>query len=592
MTSLFDRRGSVAALACIALLFSASSRAQTTSDPFLSTLMFFNGSSPSGNVTLGSNGALYGPTFGSGGGGGAVGGLFYQLDPNAAYVKTVYQYGLEYDANLRRIFWGSNPSAQMLLASDGNFYGVTQNTVPYFGSGTIFRMTHNGSYAKLFEFDPLVVEGPHDYLANDTGAFPQASLIEGTEAGVHYLYGVTFQGGRVPDPNNSALKIPSGVGTIFKIRLDGTGFTVIHSFAPATRKNSVDENGDPIFENGVQKTEFDVNPDGRLKNPDGVNPNQRLLLGTDGRLYGVTTNGGANGTGVIFSLMTDGSDFEHIEFNASPETIGAPPADETHDPADPLDPYFGYNKRKLNVSGGYPSTSLVQIGGNIYGTTSALGAYPFGSPSPTGPPYSATAGNGTLFRIDPAVRPYAVQVVFDFTGGENDSLPANSIERRGSAASGNLITVDGTTIVGTTQAGGILVDSTDTAVKDIPGAGTVYTYNTTLPAADAFRTIVVFGRDAYVQGYSPAYGVIAVPEGSGYAYYGIANGGGTWGQGTVFKLGIQASHTAQGVPVPYDDGGGSIGKWLIAALLVLIALQLVAFRYRRARVQAQQPHQL
>jgi hypothetical protein len=41
----------------------------------------------------------------------------------------------------------------------------------------------------------------------------------------------------------------------------------------------------------------------------------------------------------------------------------------------------------------------------------------------------------------------------------------------------------------------------------------------------------------------------------------------------------------QGMPVPYDDGGGSVGKWLIAALILLAAVQLIMLRHRRSRLK-------
>src|SRR5690349_16658670 len=117
MNLVFDRlRGLLGGIASAAMLVSAPAvQAQS-----FSTLMFFNGVSPTGNVTLGHDGALYGPTSP---GGGAFVGLFYRLAPDASSIQTIYQYGLTYDANLERIFLGANPSGQMLLASDGFFYG-------------------------------------------------------------------------------------------------------------------------------------------------------------------------------------------------------------------------------------------------------------------------------------------------------------------------------------------------------------------------------------------------------------------------------------------------------------------------------------
>jgi uncharacterized repeat protein (TIGR03803 family) len=595
MNLVFDRlRRLLGGLASAAMLLSAPSvQAQT-----FSTLMYFNGVAPTGNVTVGHDGALYGPTSP---GGGAFVGLFYRLAADASSISTIYQYGLTYDADFARIFLGAQPSGQMLLASDGYFYGTTQSTNRFGGTGTIYRMAQDGTgYTKLYEFDAVTVEYTRNsigYAINNTGFQPTAPLIEGTVGGVRYLFGSTPRGGL------------NGTGVIFRFRLDNREFTVLHHFAEALTKPALDSNDDPIPDTpeGYPVVTFHTNSDGRLINgrqppmdpndPDanivennngGVNPNRRLLLVGD-VLYGTTTNGGAYGTGVIFRLNADGTGgFHSTSFNESPPTVDAPPADlpTPPDPNDTNSEYYGYNKRKLNVSGAYPNTSLVQIGNYIYGTTSRLGAYSTGLPLPAPRDnyrYSTTAGHGTLFRIDTTAPTPAINVVFDFTGGENNSLadPGSIPSRPGSEASGDLIVIDGNTIVGTTQIGGILTDAT-APTEDTEGSGLIYKFNT---ATDQFEQLFVFGGGNDVTGAFPSEGVTAVPEGTGYAYYGVTSNGGIWNQGTVFKLGLKIDGPPQGMPVPYDDGGGSVGKWLIAALILLAAVQLIMLRHRRSRLK-------
>ena len=68
-------------------------------------------------------------------------------------------------------------------------------------------------------------------------------------------------------------------GTIFKINTDGTGFTNLHSFTQTYSTNS-----------------------------DGVNPKSTLIL-SGNTLYGTTMAGGPSGSGVIFSINTNGDNF-------------------------------------------------------------------------------------------------------------------------------------------------------------------------------------------------------------------------------------------------------------------------------------------
>jgi uncharacterized repeat protein (TIGR03803 family) len=616
MNLVFDRlRGLLGGIASAALLLTvAPTQAQTVSatKPF-STLMFFSGVSPTGNVTVGHDGALYGPTSP---GGGAFVGLFYRLAADASSIRTIYQYGLTYDANFERIFLGAQPSGQMLLASDGYFYGTTQSTNRFGGSGTIYRMEQSGAgYTKLYEFAPVTVEYTRNsigYAINNTGFRPTAPLIEGIVGGVggvggvRYLFGSTQLGGL------------NGTGVIFRFRLDNNEFTVLHHFAEAAITPVLNSSSQPTFTPPPENypiVNFVTNPDGRLvngrtppfgttdpvveNNNGGVNPNRRLLL-VGNVLYGTTTNGGAYGTGVVFKLNADGTGFRSTSFAASPKNIDAPP--ENPDPSlppptDPRSEYYGNGKRKLNETGSYPASSLVQIGNDIYGTTSAHGAYPAGSvdptnpttappTSPTAPRYSSSAGYGTMFRFDSNSATPVIEVVFDFTGGENNSLtvaPRSMPSRPGSDASGDLIVINGTTIVGTTQTNGILIDAT-APTNDTSGVGSVYKFDTAA-TTDPFSSIFVFGGGEIHTGAFPSEGVVAVPEGTDYAYYGVTPNGGAWGQGTVFKLGTPVNGKIPGTPEPYDDGGGSMGKWLIAALILLAALQLIMLRHRRSRLK-------
>jgi uncharacterized repeat protein (TIGR03803 family) len=158
---------------------------------------------------------------------------------------------------------GSNPGAGLVLGTDGNFYGTTQEGGAQ-NDGTIFEITPSGTETVLYTFGSV---------ANDSIA-PAADLIEvnGT------FYGTAGDGGG-----------NGGYGTVFSFT-PGTGETILHSFA-----------------NGS----------------DGAEPEAPLLLGTDGNLYGVTLVGGANTDGTMFRITTSGTLTTLYSFNASTSGSGA-----------------------------------------------------------------------------------------------------------------------------------------------------------------------------------------------------------------------------------------------------------------------------
>src|SRR5439155_26191044 len=75
-------------------------------------------------------------------------------------------------------------------------------------------------------------------------------------------------------------------GTVFKVKTDGSGYTVLKHFSPAPYDYST----------------------GTSTNSDGAGPLAGLTL-SDGVLYGTTTYGGSSGYGTVFKINTDGTGF-------------------------------------------------------------------------------------------------------------------------------------------------------------------------------------------------------------------------------------------------------------------------------------------
>jgi uncharacterized repeat protein (TIGR03803 family) len=134
----------------------------------------------------------------------------------------------------------------LMQASDGNLYGVTGSDGTY-GGGTLFRLTTNGQFTTLYNFD----------TADEK--YPSGVLIEGTDGS---LYGTT-----------EGVYYAGTYGTMFKTT-PGGNLTVLHTF-------------DAL---------------------DGQWPGS-LVQGTDGSFYGPTYWGGTQSDGTLYSLSTGLSSF-------------------------------------------------------------------------------------------------------------------------------------------------------------------------------------------------------------------------------------------------------------------------------------------
>jgi uncharacterized repeat protein (TIGR03803 family) len=193
-----------------------------------------DGADPNGLVQA-SDGNFYGTTW-SGGDNGY--GTVFKITPSGT-LTTLYPFCSQPGCTD-----GSHPTAGLVQAADGNFYGTTA-----FGGandyGTVFKIS-GGALSILHSFQGY----PND------GSDPFAALVQATDGN---LYRTTTGGGA------------NLYGTLFKITPNGT-LTTLHSFQ-----------GYPN---------------------DGSDPSAALVQATDGNLYGTTTGGGANLHGTVFRLVT------------------------------------------------------------------------------------------------------------------------------------------------------------------------------------------------------------------------------------------------------------------------------------------------
>ena len=263
---------------------------------------------------------------------------------------------------------------------------------------------------------------------------------------------------------------------------------------------------------------------------DGTDPGAGVIWsGTT--LYGTTSLGGTSGFGTLFKVSTNGAGFAVLY---------------TFTAADASD---------INSDGGYPRGALVSAGTNLYGTTtiggtgaqgtvfaintdgsgftnlhSFTGADDGGRPSAGlilsgnilfGTAYSGGGGHGTVFALGNDGTSFTT--LYSFTGADDGANPFGPL------------TLSGNTLFGTTLWGGS------------SASGTVFSLNTN---GMGFKTIYSFkgGND----GANPKGNLILV----GNSIYGVASGGGSLGNGTLFSIktdgtGFAALHTFNGT----NDGG-------------------------------------
>ena len=314
-----------------------------------------DGAHPFSELVQGSDGMLYGTTVT--GNNSAANDTIFKINPDGSGFTVL----MDFDEPTT----GGNCWGGLLLGSDDVLYGTAFSGGDEDG-GTVFKINQDGTdFAVLKHFDTAT-----------TGGGSYARLMEVDKV----LYGVTYLGG-----SNNA-------GTLFKLNMDGSDFAVVMQFKTSTGTHSTAalvQGPDgalygTTYHGGslLYGTIFKVNLDGTaltvLQHMDasttGAYPQSRLLLGTDGVLYGTATEGGDYGTGTIFKLNPDGSDFAILKSLESP------------------------------AAGTSPYAGLIEgVNGKLYGSTLRGGTYDW----------------GTVFEINPDGTGYRILKRFEYatTGG-------------------------------------------------------------------------------------------------------------------------------------------------------------------------------
>jgi len=205
---------------------------------------FYGASYPAAPPILASDGNFYGTTVGVGTDGGQDGAVVYKYMPSDGSTTILYT---SYPAT-GIYFWGP------IQGGNGNLYGTAQFGGPE-QQGTIFEMSLAGDL--IFDHGLTGPPGP---------AQPFSGLIQASDGN---FYGTTSSGGTSGGRGRGG----AGFGTVYKMDASDT-VTVLYSFPS--------EAG-------------------------GYLPVGALTEGTDGYLYGTTSEGGPEGGGTLFRIITSGS---------------------------------------------------------------------------------------------------------------------------------------------------------------------------------------------------------------------------------------------------------------------------------------------
>jgi uncharacterized repeat protein (TIGR03803 family) len=427
---------------------------------------------PEGNIVQGRDGNMYGGGAVCGGNGS---GAIYKISPAGAE-------SMFFSFPQQWLYCGG---AGLTLGSDGNFYGACEAGNPATGLGSIFRLTPAGGFTDL-----------HDFTGVNGDSFPVYPPIQASDGN---FYGVT--GNEVQVCGNVYRMTPAGV------------YTNLHTFSgsdchssnlvQASDGNLYGTLADCAVVQGAGCV-YRISTTGVFKEihdfafTTGQEPCTGLIQGKDGKLYGATNQGAANGWGNIYKLTTAGvatdlHDFNNATDAACVNNVGPPVnmlqvTDGTFYGVNPAYGTYGGSIYKLtsanvfsawmfpstDVDGNSPSSTLIQnTNGLVYGTTPSGGFIP---------PNCPQGCQGTFFSVATGDKPFVSLEPTEKTGNVGASVgmfgqgfSSASVVKFGGVAATS-VTLSGTTYL--------------TAVVPVgahTGAVTVTTGTTTLTSPQTYK---------------------------------------------------------------------------------------------------------
>lgn len=407
-----------------------------------------------------------------------------------------------------------------------------------------------GSLNESFGQNEASVDDIYTFNTETVRLYDNALVSDGT-----FLYDVRYDGGI------------NGGGSIFKIKPDGSGYSVIYNFEDAnsglnpvgtlvlsgsTLYGMTNFGGSNNF-GVIYKIEKDGTNFKKLfdfNNSNGAIPIYSMIIsGTT--LFGVSFNGGDNGRGLLFKIQTDGTSFQIIHSFNGPNGSGPTGAltlsgsvlyGTTVGGGDNnLGVVFAINSdgsgyRKLAdldyITGYSPFTTLIISGNSLYGTTSfggSIGGGTFFKVKTNGTGLTVLHDFGSLPGINPIGKPLLIgNRLFGMTGngGYADGL-IYSIDTVGTDYK---ILHYFTKIDGRNPQGSLTLIG-DKLYAHISGGtndyGVIFNIN---QDGSSFTKLKDF--EATNKGYEPS-GGLALTKSSGF---GVTSKGGVYNKGVIYRI--------------------------------------------------------
>ncbi|HZT41297.1 MAG TPA: choice-of-anchor tandem repeat GloVer-containing protein [Chthonomonadaceae bacterium] len=258
-------------------------------------------------------------------------------------------------------------TCRLTLGPDGNFYGTTFQNGKY-GDGMLFRVSPSGQLTDL-----------HDFTNGNDGSYPESGVLFDREGN---LYGDNTSGG----PTNS--------GSVYKYSLATKTFTLLHrfNFWDGCGSNGLTLVGHSLYgvtyvgganfygevyridlPTATRPLKFEVLHS--FSGSDGSVPWGPLAAGSDGNLYGTTSDFASWGLGTVFKI-TPAGDYTLLHAFSGPD-------------------------------GAYP----------IAGMTEGSDGLLYGTAVHGGPGYYLDGGNGAVFKMRQDGSDFHILHAFDGSDG-------------------------------------------------------------------------------------------------------------------------------------------------------------------------------
>ena len=462
-----------------------------TSNTFTKLYDFYtsNTADPMGGVIQATNGLMYG--LASNGNGGYI----YSFDPFSKKITDVYDFLNATD--------GKNPTESLINGIDGKLYGMTSVGGVNF-TGVIFSFDPNtNTYLKLFDFD----------INNGTAQGPYGHLVQASSG---MFYGVTYAGINNSAPtlfsydkvNNAVNVISYNFGSPGSpYNPGGSPFLYNNNMLYGTTFNGGSNNEGIAYAYDINASQFTKILD--FTGPNGSFPTGSFGLAQNGKLYAVTSSGGAS-VGVIYAIDPANSN-AYTKITDMFVPIGSNPGGALNTAANGklygLTSAGGLNGRGVIFS----YDPLAQSFSKLYDFSGADGSGPLGNSmmqASNGLLYGMTQSGGVsnagvLFSYDPLANVYVK--LHDFSSST------------GTFPSGSLIQITNGKLYGLTQAGGT------------SNLGTIFSFD---PVANIYTVLFNFASSA-ATGSGPQGSLIKSSLNG--KLYGMAQGG-TNAKGVIFSF--------------------------------------------------------